>query len=212
MKSFGTGMAALRKSISPMAKALVGAGGAVIAFTSFKDIVYDLSKGTKDFKDVLPQLIRHSCFKVGTAMYIVLGPIGLVIGALAALGGAIVGHAKAVKEEALAELYDDIGISAKEMNTILSEVGGDITEYADKMNTYASSCNSLQTEYSELRTGIATDTVLIGGSAEEIKKQIEIILEKVKKLSDTTKEKTRVKYRNGIEILYTNGFRQRWIY
>ena len=151
------------KGLSNTEKVSVGIGGAIEIFTSFKDVLYDLVSGNKDAGEAFVALIPVLA-SVGVAMYAALGPVGLIIGALAAIGGAIFGLAQAAEEAAIEVLFDNVGISAETLSATLDTVGGSVIEQNEKFNKFAEDLAELGNQYSELRETFEIESLLISDS------------------------------------------------
>jgi len=186
--AFNAGLKGFRSAIPLATKVLIGAGGALVAFTSFKDITYDLTSGTKDLKDVLPQLVL-TIAGVGTAMYVALGPIGLVVGAIGALTGAIVGHAKATRDAALKELYDEIGLSSYELAGLTQNLGSEIDKMHSAIQEYSIDIKNLETRFNEYADSFAYNVTRVGESAEENEQIISDTLADLEGMISTVQEK-----------------------
>lgn len=113
--------------LSPMAKfgvSVVALGGEIVVV---KNAVEEYAMGNISLGQAMLQIVP-TCAAVGTAMYAMLGPWGLVATAVAGLAAGIYGVIKAdeqLRAEALKkDFYDGIGVSISD----LAEGFGDITQ------------------------------------------------------------------------------------
>lgn len=100
--SLGKTFKGFMENLSPLTKAITTVIALGAEFLVVKDAVYELTKGNKTLGESLMSIIPITA-AVGTALYTMLGPWGLVAAAIAGVTGAIVGYMQA-QEEAIAEL------------------------------------------------------------------------------------------------------------
>lgn len=124
VKGFVTNMTKLQGAVA-------GIIGFMVEFTVVKDAVYDLCMGTDDLGDALLAIVPVTAV-VGTALTVMLGPIGLVITALGLVVGAVVGFAKAdadlKKQIADAAFYNDLGESIEDIADAFTDTMNAVTE------------------------------------------------------------------------------------
>ncbi|HZK19673.1 MAG TPA: hypothetical protein VFC68_03000 [Treponemataceae bacterium] len=192
LSAFKAGMKGFRGEIPLMAKALIGAGGAVVAFNVFKESIYNVTSGTSNLKNELPKLALVFG-AVGTVLNIFLGPVGWVITAVGALTGVLVGHAKNVREQALNELYDDIGLSASELRSLTADLGDEINKQSEVFAEHNNKVQALENKYNEFESsfamnlnGIRTSTEETGTLIEDIKTNLEGMVSQARSNLETT--------------------------
>lgn len=156
LKTLGTMFVTFMRNLSPLAKTVVTIAGLIAVFATFKSAIKTLtlksySDETNEFSlswdnvstalmNMLPIFVL-----VEIALYSMLGPIGVVMGAVAALVGAFLGYTEAIDEiknkASLEDFFDGEGVSLdyfkekfkgayEEMLTSFDIIG----EYSDKMN------------------------------------------------------------------------------
>lgn len=126
-----SGVKTLRSSLSPMVKILAVVAGAIITFETLKNNIKGLTDGSKSFGEALLGIIPI-CSLVGIAVYVMTGPIGLVVAAIAGLVGAVVGYKEAQKEM-IKELVN---------TTFYAEYGAKVSGLADAFGDLMSASTS----------------------------------------------------------------------
>lgn len=124
IKNFVTNMTKFQKACASVI-------GFMVEFTVVKDAIYDLNMGTSDLGETLLAIVPVTAV-VGTALTVMLGPIGLLITALGLVAGAAVGFVKAEadlrKELANATFYDDFGASIEDIANAFTDTMNAVTE------------------------------------------------------------------------------------
>lgn len=95
--SIGTGFKNIRANMSGTAKAAVGLVSAIAGFFSFKDLFYNLQKGTLTWKKGLLD-VGIAAVAIGAA-FALSGPVGGIIAILGTIAGAFFGVSKALDEQ-----------------------------------------------------------------------------------------------------------------
>ena len=188
IKKLNEGFKGFRSELSKTSKLLIGAGGTIMNFLTFKDSMYGLASGTTKLKDELPKLIGVFA-SVGVAMYAALGPVGLVLAAVGALGGALVGLGKAAKERILGDLFVDVGLSASDLNLLTEELGTTIIEFNGPLKEYKTNMQLLTRQYNELARSFSSGSQLINKSAGSTNEDINGIMEKLTTMTETARTK-----------------------
>ena len=137
------------KNLSPLTKFVVGVVALGAELLVVKDAVHDFTEGTSTCGEMLLKIIPISA-AVGTAMYAMLGPWGLVAAAVAGVAGAVWGFIDA-QNDAIEEL----------MNTSITEtfydgVGTDIGEIATAFDNWTLAIKNSKTEIITMGTEVGT--------------------------------------------------------
>lgn len=193
------GVNSLAKAFSTMSSPLknvnkwvAGVSGGLLAWNfggSFVDDLRTLSEEGEGLENVLIDIggIVGGIVMAGAS----LGPLGAVGATLATVASGIWKNYEVVKETAIAELYDEIGLSASQMSTLLDGLGDEIFEQAELTRKYESDCESLQKQYEDL-----ADTFLVGAStintaAGDTDEDIENVMKSLTEMVETCDEKLR---------------------
>ena len=137
-KSFKTGLRNIGKNMSTFQKAAVSAVALSAEFAVMKGNAYDLTMGNKDLDDALLQLIPTFTI-VGTAMYAMWGPAGVVVAAATGLVGVIAGVAEANKtlgEEAYkaTDTYQEMAFIIEDSNEMIEQSQSGLDSLQSKLD------------------------------------------------------------------------------
>ena len=125
IKSIPKSLKKLRSSLSPVSKALIALGGAVVTFETIKKNIKGLTDGSKSFGEAMLAIVPI-CGAVGVAVYAMTGPIGLAVTAIAGIAGAIVGFNQAqnemIRDISRSTFYADYGTSISELGDAFNEL------------------------------------------------------------------------------------------
>lgn len=156
-----SGLKGFRAALSPVVKIIAGLAGFVAMFATWKTGIKDVTKGTKSWKDALSSMIPITV-AVGAAMYVMLGPVGLVVAAVGGLVGALVGYSEAQQElyeQRLADMWTNDGIAIGEVADAVSEFTTNLTltedAYLQNISNLDSTAESAQTMSDKLSIMIA---------------------------------------------------------
>lgn len=134
-KSFKQGMKTFRASIPTWLKVGTAVVGASVEFAVVYDRIKELTKGNISLEKALSTIIPVTVL-VGTTLTAVLGPVGLVVTAVAGLTAALLANGQATyelnKEMFESQLYNNGGVS-------ISLLADSVTNYNDKILMSSSS-------------------------------------------------------------------------
>lgn len=149
VKSFNAGIAKLTENLSPLAKGLIGVGGAVADFALVSDSIHDLASGTENVGANIAELFAG--IAVGaTSLIAVLGfPAGLAAALAVTLVGAIKGVADAMEEAHLERMGEAITSSFESGGVPISDIIDSVTS---SINTAASGFADFNAKSADLQT------------------------------------------------------------
>ena len=117
-QSFRGGLDMIRQNLTGIEKAAIVAVAAVVGFVTIKDSVKALALGCEDVGAKIAT-ITVALGAMGVAMYTALGPWGLLLAAIVAVAGALVGVAEANQEMMSAlvadAFYDGVGVKITDL-------------------------------------------------------------------------------------------------
>lgn len=138
IKSAGYAFSNLRKKMSLTTKIMIGAGGFIAAAVSSYDAMKKLGLGTLDAEEAFGSLVL-AVGVIGTAMYALLGPVGLVITAVGAAAGGFLGYRDAMQQ---------LGTEMYESTDLHLVMQGIIDRSAESMESAATATQNLKDKIS----------------------------------------------------------------
>lgn len=144
-------------ALTPMQKVKVTLVAMVGVFVTVYNAVKDFTKGSSDLGTVLLN-ITPIIAAVGTAMYAMLGPVGLVITAVTALVAGIAAYEKAQKEmaddRALARMFDGQGQSMQAVIDYYSRLNDATSKYTSTIINASEDIDSNNEKFDETAVSI----------------------------------------------------------
>lgn len=187
VKGFNDVTKEMRESLSATDKVMIGMAGAFDIFDSAQESFSGLFDGTQSLEEAMVQLVI-AIAPIGIAMYAALGPIGLVVGAIAAIAGAMAAFWSQAQEQNLAATFDEIGESAENMTLIISSIGGPVMEQSERLSEYQDKISKLNDEYKDLSLTFDVHTALISDNANATKEHLDAEIEALRGMVSNVKE------------------------
>lgn len=190
LPSLSAGLKSVRDSLSKTQKAMIGLAGAVVVFTTVKNAVKELVIGNMDLGTAMLNIIPI-CAAVGVALYAALGPVGLVVAAVAAAAGAFIGMREAEEElqkQKVEEYFSGVALKAEDLNTILSPMTDQFTALTEVINDHQSATEGLRDEYDTASQSLDMVYTQLENGTGSVPNSVEVIHEGLLSLADTLKK------------------------
>lgn len=143
---------AVRSNMTLATKALIGIGAAIGELAFVSDAFEGMCSGTQSLASGIMQ-VSAAVGVAGAALYVVLGPAGIIVSALTAIAGAIIGINKAWDEKIASdyeEFQDHIASNSdklKESSDALNDLSESTNDYIENANAQAESLGALADSY-----------------------------------------------------------------
>lgn len=181
-KSFGqafTGsIGEIRKGFTGLQKTAITAVAGLVEFAVVKTVFRDLLRGTKKLGAGIAELVI-AVAAAGAAMYVALGPIGLVIAGVVALTAAVVGASEAysdmVSELVSTAVFDGQGSLLDILSTRLQLVADRYEAQHEKINELNTSIGESRKELSLMAQSVGALTATLGTSGEVTQEEIDTL-------------------------------------
>lgn len=155
--AIGSSVAEIRKQMSTMQKAVIGAVAVFAEFSIVSGTFYNLVKGEEDVVEGLGK-IGIAAAAASAALYLAFGPAGLVVGAIAFLAGEIKGLSDAFFEMQMEQVGKDIynafnnpnGVPVSELTANLSDALNEANSSFDKMKENSSKMETVKENVSDV--------------------------------------------------------------
>lgn len=195
VKSLWTSFKGFMKGLSPMAKATVTLAAMAAVFVTVSKAVNVFAKSSKGLKDWRKLLLNTIPVIVaaGVALYAMLGPAGLVAGAIALIAGATVGYVKAQKElsqQRVNDYFEGVALSAEDLSDVLSPMTSQFESLSEKISDHKSATAELDKEYSNTTTSLDMLYAKLGDGVTQIPEDVNGIYEGLLSLADTLRTTT----------------------
>ena len=177
----------VNKNLTKSEKTIIGFAGAFASFDAAKASFIGLADGSTSLIDSLGSLVL-AIVPIGAAMTAALGPIGLIVTAIAAVGGACAAFYEQQQEQALAALFDNIGMSANEMATVMSSIGGPVMEQSERLNAFCEQLGELNAQYKDLSLTFDAETALISANSDTAREHFQTVLGTLSEMVAVTSE------------------------
>lgn len=152
MKNTGKNLKNLRSQLSTTQKAMIGAAGFAASLAMAQSAFKAFGSGAENAKAKLA-IMAAGLTAVGTAMYVMLGPAGLVVAALGAVTGAIIGFEQGADELAEKTYQSSEAYKVLSENIASSEAIIQRTkESMDGLNQKIAGLNDISAEYGAVKT------------------------------------------------------------
>ena len=190
VKSLWTSFKGFMKGLSPMAKATVTLAAMAAVFVTVSKAVNTFTKSSKGLKDWRKLLLNTIPVIVaaGVALYAMLGPAGLVAGAIALIAGATVGYVKAQKQLAqqrVEKYFEGVALTAEDLSDVLSPMTSQFESLSEKISDHKSATSELEKEYSDTANSLDILYTKLGDGAIQIPEDVGNIYESLISLADT---------------------------
>lgn len=180
--------------LSPVAKfgvSVAALGGEIVVV---KNAVEEYAMGNISLGQAMLQIVP-TCAAVGTAMYAMLGPWGLVATAVAGVGAGIYGVISAenqMRAEALqAEFYNGVGVSISEVADQFGRMADEIVaanqpilENQATIDSAKESITATSREIDTLISGVSRGTISVGEAVPQIQQAFASLEENTKQVLD----------------------------
>jgi hypothetical protein len=183
------------KGLSPMAKAAVTLVAMAAVFITVSKTVKTFTKSSKGLKDWRKLLLNTIPVMVaaGVALYAMLGPAGLVAGAIALVAGAVKGYSDAQKElsqQRVNEYFEGVALSAEDLTGVLSPMTSQFESLSDKISEHKSAAEELDKEYANTTGSLDMLYTKLGDGVTQIPEDVNGIYEGLLSLADALKTTT----------------------
>lgn len=190
IKSLWTSFKGFMKGLSPMAKATVTLAAMAAVFVTVSKAVKTFTKSSKGLKDWRKLLLNTIPVIVaaGVALYAMLGPAGLVAGAIALIAGAVKGYSDAQKElsqQRVNEYFEGVALSAEDLSDVLSPMTSQFESLSEKISDHKTATSELEKEYSDTANSLDILYTKLGDGAIQIPEDVGSIYESLISLADT---------------------------
>lgn len=176
-----------REGLSTKDQLTAGISGSIEAFAAAKDSFSGLADGSASVEEAFGSLVI-AIVPIGLAMTAALGPIGLLITAIAAVAGACAAFYDQDQEKKLSALFDETGLSAGNMQLIMSTIGGTVMEQSERLNAFTEDIGKLNQEYKDLSLTFDTETALISANSDTAREHFKNSMDTLSQMSQTTSE------------------------
>lgn len=189
--SLKSGIGGLSGVSGKLAKGMIGAGGAVVAFdstrTAGKELAKALSGGDASLGSIVLSLVTGGAGAIAAGMAIG-GPLGALVGGLTVVAGTMLGVESG---------FDDLRREFAN-NIFLQDTGLNLSDLADAFKDSWSETETLGTKTAESRRIIEESTELIGESS----KNLQPYLSKITETGSVTEEEAEA-MKNDIDTMVT---------
>ena len=190
IKSLWMSFKEFMKGLSPMAKATVTLASMAAVFVTVSKAANTFTKSSKGLKDWRKLLLNTIPVIVAAevALYAMLGPAGLVAGAIASIAGAVKGYSNAQKElsqQRVNEYFEGVALSAEDLSDVLSPMTSQFESLSEKISDYKNATAELDKEYSNTIASLDMLYAKLGDGATQIPEDVNGIYEGLLSLADT---------------------------
>ena len=140
------------KSLSPMAKFAVAIAGIAATIVTVRKAIAGLVTGNLTLEQSLKNIVPIVA-AVGVALYAMMGPIGLVITAIATLTGAVLGYSAGVEElldKKIADMWHNDGVAISDVAPSIEDLTNKMTETESAYLSNIENLNSIKSSASEV--------------------------------------------------------------
>lgn len=152
LKTLWLSFAAFMKSLSPMAKFAVAIAGIVATIVTVRKAIAGLVTGNLTLEQSLKNIVPI-VGAVGIALYAMMGPMGLVVTALATLTGAVLGYSAGLEElldKKIADMWHNDGVAISDVATSIEDLTNKMTETESAYLSNIENLNSIKSSASEV--------------------------------------------------------------
>lgn len=198
---------ALKNSMSGTTKAMIGSGGLIAAFSGLKNATEGITNGTKTVISGLGQMAL-SAGVAGAALYTAFGPVGLAVGAVVGLSGAIYGVIHGIEEvnqkEIALKFSEESGLKISDLNDRLKST---LKTTRELPKEFQNNAQEMKTASEDVKSSLDNLTVIgnaIKNSEDTSIASAQNISDAFKKLQDSSQEYLDNSYANTILSLQMN--------
>lgn len=177
-ESLRGGLDSIRLGMTKMQRVVVGAVAALAEFAIIKTVFKQLLLGTKKLGAGIAELVI-TVGAASVALYVALGPIGLVVAGLVALTAAAVGYSEANKEMIRDmvhnSVFDDMGSSLDLLSTQLETVTDRYKTQNDEVIRLSQAVEKGREEIDLIGMSLGNMTAALGLSGEVTREEVDAL-------------------------------------